>query len=215
MSRFFSTLAASAAATLLLASAGNAVAGFTGPASVVTLTPPTSVVEGVNEGNSTLFAIVEQQGVVAPDLVEDGAIGTAPGVSEGDIVNSFFFHFDPVGAPETPATLTSIELTFDQPILGVFTDNTGLDETDAAFGLSPDVLYPTGVDLRGLELDINDIITVAGNVLTVNSITAFRANTDQFRVVTAIPEPGTVAVWGLCGLCGLVAGRRKMRARRS
>lgn len=55
-----------------------------------------------------------------------------------------------------------------------------------------------------------DSLTIQGNRVFGN-VGTFRPNQELFYVLTVVPEPTTFAVWGLCGLGLVVAGRRRLR----
>jgi hypothetical protein len=75
-----------------------------------------------------------------------------------------------------------------------------------------------GNNANGLEiLDFNpqnpDFLLVAGNTVSgdVTRTSGLQGSREAFYVLTAVPEPASVAVWGVCGIGCIVAGRRRLR----
>lgn len=148
-------------------------------------------------------------------------------IASGTLINSFFLSFDAVG--DTNNSLNSEfdgsynafgSYEFDTEILGIIWsgsrpvgqtnalgyDNTYLDLSDAILG-KIGTEYGTGDIGRGLETqafydgnNTKDIITVDGKKLTL-SLFAKPAYADQLRVITAVPEPTSVILFGSAILC--------------
>ncbi|MEZ6071640.1 MAG: hypothetical protein R3C10_15585 [Pirellulales bacterium] len=123
--------------------------------------PPTSVVQGATESNTTMIVFSELEDLVlqqdlAVDITTSGTFGTeaqlTPGViPAGTKVSSRFIHFDPVGTPVDPYSAFaagSVVFTSDRPILGVMVLGPALSASDAIVGL-PGTTYPTGDGSRG------------------------------------------------------------------
>jgi len=144
---------------------------------------PASVVAGAHESSDEIYVFEEKQNVfLFSDLLTDDS-ETIPA---GTLVNSHLVHFDPVGSPSTMVSVSGT-VNFDGEILGLFTTNAGLDDTDATFGLTG-TQYPTGSN-RKLETggEAPDSATVDGSNLAVD----LHANTgiDQVRVITVYQLP--------------------------
>ncbi|MGF1703912.1 PEP-CTERM sorting domain-containing protein [Photobacterium makurazakiensis] len=94
--------------------------------------------------------------------------------------------------------------TFSGTILGVMSDRHGTLEAASNYLGHPDTIYPGSFRNRGLEgrnsYEIND------NVLTVNM--RVREPGDWIRVITDVPEPAMLGLFGLA-LLGLTVRRRK------
>lgn len=137
---------------------------------------------------------------------------------QGTKYNSYLFHFDPLDE-SYPVYISTI--TFANPVIGVQIFSNGyatlqkplntpyvgtLEAGDAAVGGS--VVYPTGFDYRGLDED-GFALVVYNNKVSLIGI-AMGGQIDQVRILTAVPEPTTFAVWGLISLvCGCVVYYRR------
>ena len=123
----------------------------------------------------------------------------------GPLGKAWYVFYDPIDARNIFANIT-----FDAPILGVFTTRADLDGSNAAYG-APGINYGTSIFI-GLE-NRTDAFTVAGNVLTID----WRAvdpgdHVRVFTQVTVVPEPETYALF-MAGLLavGFVSRRRRRR----
>jgi hypothetical protein len=137
---------------------------------------------------------------------------------QGKKYNSYLFHFDPL-INSVPFYISTI--TFTNQVIGVQLFSNGyttlqkplntpyvgtLEAGDAAVG-GP-VVYPTGVSYRGLDED-EFALVISNNQVSLMGI-ALGGQIDQVRILTAVPEPTTFAVWGLISLaCGCVAFYRR------
>lgn len=208
-----------------------AIVSVSGDISVIST--PSSVEPGMLESSTNIFAFDERQAyTLTSDLNVDELRGTsAPGViSAGTVVNSYFLHADPVGGSEDPADVSSLTatITFDTRILGlIWTGVVGpaqpvspmyLDASDY-LGLSS-TMYPTGGLGRGYEADdhylINgtrDYVTISadGYSLTTVSSSALPLYSDQLRVLTAVPIPAAVWLFGSGFLALVGVAKRKIR----
>jgi len=116
-------------------------------------------------------------------------------------VNSWFVFWDPRSASRVEG-----DISFDQNILFVHDDKVELIAT-AAFGKAG-VTYDYSRNLVGLEAGDKAGTSVTGNTLSIK----WNASNpgDHIRVMTAVPEPGTYAMFaaGLAVL-GFMARRRR------
>lgn len=179
---------------------GNAGAMF------MKLVPPPIEVGDNNQNDIHIFAFDEDQNIMinAPLAVD---LGTGPVM--GDIVASHYIFFDP-----GPAVRIQGYIDFDADIFGVITSRPNL--------IASDFLANTGVtynspNARGLENGDEVMIVNDGNGnLRRLEIDFFAGNPgDYVRVLTMespianqVPEPGTLAIFGL-GLLGLGVARRR------
>jgi hypothetical protein len=183
-----------------------ATAGIVGVSGFTTQlgAPPPSCVPGALTSTNA-FAWDEQQNVflnLPVDMVNNPGSSTSPvpGVVNGNY-DSHFLHFDTQTGVQSSGTVT-----FSAPIVAVIYRNTNLDLSDAPAGALGTV-YPTGYFFRGLGTP-TCFISILGNTLsfTLDTISPVYV-VDQFRILTAVPAPGSVALLGLGGL--MCIGRRR------
>ena len=200
----------SVAAVVCAAGAQAAIIGTTG--NIVQIGAPASVLPGALPTPINAVAFDEKQfiqGAGPADFTMNPSVAPplTPGVW-GGVVNSHFIHFDP-GFFGGVAFLNG-SVTFDGPIIGVMLSSPGqtppanLDVTDFLGALG--TAYPTGQPFRGWNG--SGQIMVVGATIRFNNVACPAPDFEQFRVVTATPAPGSVA---LLALGGLIAGRRKRR----
>jgi hypothetical protein len=120
----------------------------------------------------------------------------------GQAVNSWFVFWDPRSSLQLKGTIS-----FDHDILYVHDSKAELQAT-AAFG-KPGVTYVYSNNLVGLESADASNTSWAGNTLSIK----WNASNpgDHIRVMTAVPEPGTYAMFG-AGLLALGFMARRRRA---
>lgn len=205
------------ACTALFAAASVQAAIVSSTGNVEVLTgAPASVVEGQLADADKLRAFNEKQGfVLQQSLLVDyvSPLYTSAGfIAAGTVVDSHFLNFDvPANRPRTTRSGT---VTFDGLILGLIFSNNYLDLSDPILG-AVGTTYPTGVERRFFN-ETGDLFTVTGGQLTFNFTSRVNNNgIDQMRIVTAsaaqpIPEPGTLALFGLA-MVGLVGTARLKR----
>jgi len=151
-----------------------------------------SVVQGINERQS----LVLDEDLQIDDL--EDFIGVVD-LSAGDTVDSHLLAFDPT----TTESVSDIEITFENEILAVITNDQTLADTHAIFGL-PGLNYPGFVSLYGFEAT-ESTFSLDGNTIVFSGQASSPG--DYFRVLTAIPAPGTGALAGV----GLLAVARRRR----
>jgi len=183
-----------------------------------------SVVQGINERQS----LVLDEDLQIDDL--EDFIGVVD-LSAGDTVDSHLLAFGPtttesvsdieireisaagpvmtVYVQMTPIYVdrahggSDIEITFENEILAVITNDQTLADTHAIFGL-PGLNYPGFVSLYGFEAT-ESTFSLDGNTIVFSGQASSPG--DYFRVLTAIPAPGTGALAG----AGLLAVARRRR----
>jgi hypothetical protein len=174
---------------------------------------PASVATNVGlESNSTAFVFSEQSGFTLSspatvDITASGSYPTAasltPGsIAAGTVVDSTYFHFDPVGTNDSLRYNVTIE--FNADILGLAILDGTLTGTD--FLGAPGTTYVA--NNRGLELNRQDLVSVAGRTVTITGLASTAS--DDFRIITsAVPEPGSLALVGLALTGAALASRRR------
>ena len=151
----------------------------------------------------------EQQGVVLST-----ALSTDQGViAAGTRVNSHMIFFNKPTIHSGLDSHTGVTWTFAGTIIGTMSDSGGLLEAASNSQLgSLTTAYPGAFSARGLEGA--DALTVGGSQLTVDLDMFVAQPGDWMRVVTVVPEPGTIMIlgFGLAMLGGGAIRRRRSRA---
>ncbi len=172
------------------------------------------------ESDDVIFVFSERQNIpfVGSQPLNFGSIET------GTFVNSHYIQYDPESSTGFVGTGT---VTFDGPILGVITTTANLNAdlnpevsgtSDTYFGLETLFgSYPTGADpsARGLGSAEDDIIiTIGTNTLVIDSLEIpVPGNLDGFRILTAVPLPPALLLFGSACVALYGLGRaRKPRA---
>lgn len=211
---------------LLVASGGTAHAVIIGTSGSATeIDAPASVAQGALESNAGFFVFEERLSI---ELISDLAVDTtAPGsydaesdldfgmILAGTLVDSHLIHFDPEGGSGS-TLFTAGSVTFANPIVGVIVLTASLDGSDALLG-SLSTAYGPFVrrNFRGVELSGNPLlngdpdmfaISADRRTFSMDHVAVSQIAVDQFRVLTAVPEPGAASLISL-GLMALSASR--------
>jgi hypothetical protein len=199
--------------------AGPASAGIIHTTGQVDLlsSPPASVKAGKLQSNTDAFAFTEQTGLtlktaVNVDITSPGTYKSVASLTPGTIaagtpVESYFLHSD----PPNNNSMYDGSVTFSTPILGLIVLSATLSSSDAQLGATG-TAYPSNDTGRGLELtNGQDFVTLSSDRETLTFHFFTHDNVDQVRILTAVPEPSSIALAG-CGLI-LLAVARVARAR--
>lgn len=210
------------AAAILGLGVSPSVAGIISLSGAFTeISPPPSVEEGNLESGTEYFVFPEQinfelPSILSVDITSPGSYVGKGALSPGTIplgtaVDSYFFHMDPPGTNNTQILLGSV--TFSTDILGIIVVAGNLDGSDLVVPY-PGTLYPTGnavIDRGSLDSSADqDSMELLSDLRTINvRLYVGSENVEQFRVITAIPEPttGFLVAFGLIGLA--INGRRR------
>ena len=198
--------------------------------SIVSISPPTSVVQGQLESdwdgisieNRVINLFEEQQNVwidsLSVDITSPGTYTRTNNPPGGNVeetyVNSYFLHFDPEGEPSDHVGASG-SWTFNQTILGIILLDETLDASDSSLG-NTGTSYPTGTQWRGIEIGLgqsgDDSITLEsdGKTLNLNLVEARSVGIEQIRVITAVPIPATLLLFG-SGIIGFVGIIRRLK----
>jgi hypothetical protein len=160
--------------------------------------PPSVADDSPGAENTAQQAFDEAQNVFlnVALAVDGGSIG--PGIT----VNSHMIFYNTVGTGTTTSRATWL---FDGPILGVMSDSGGnLEAASNSLLGALGTTYPGAFSARGLEGQ--DFYNVVGNSIDVNMVVSEPG--DWIRVVTRVPEPGSLLLLGI-GLIGIAGVARK------
>ncbi len=171
--------------------------------------PPSSILLDEWESDTEIRGFFERQATlladlaldhVASGLVNDESLlvpGLVPG---GTAVRSYLFHADSVDGFDA---LLSGYVIFDTPILGVLIRTSTMNGTDDLLG-RPGVTYGHHAGRR-LELppESLDTFEISGDRMRLDFTLKFDLANDNLRIVTAVPEPGALAMLSLVGFAGL------------
>jgi hypothetical protein len=179
--------------------------------------PPANIALNQWESDTEIRGFFERQTVLFSDLALDhvntGLVDheslLVPGfVTAGTAVQSYLFHADSVAGFDA---LLSGYVVFDQPILGVLIHTSSMNGTDDFLG-RPGVIYGNSPGRR-LELPPGSLDTfeISADRTRLDFTLKFGLAYDELRIITAVPEPGSLALLSLVGFTGL---RRRREARR-
>ena len=232
-------LISAAIVIILPISVNAAILNITG--NITEISSPLSVESGALESSTSSFVFAEQQSYLltsdlAVDLDMSSSSFGAGSILSGTKVNSYFFHFDPLGDSNIKDELSNISvgegvITFDSPILGVIWTGAACSSPCPESPMNLDAsdylgatgtVYPTNGFERGLENDDyylfntfeHDALTITTDPATTLIIIAhtYPAAYDQLRIITAAPVPIPPTIWllgsGLLSLIGLAKRKR-------
>lgn len=202
----------------------GAAADIISTSSSVLIQPlPDVLLLGAKEDTDHAFVFEERHGLVlaAPlhvDLIAPfdwtATIGqpVPPAALGGDLpaglgVNSHLVHYDPVG---TTLILTRVEgtIAFQNPVLGAIVMTQHLNDSDSLLGV-PGTVYAQGFTYRGMEEFDHAKVTLV-DPYTVEFRLFAGPVMNEFRVITAIPEPAPA----LLAIIGLLLTARRTTPRR-
>jgi hypothetical protein len=175
------------------------IAGTSGDIEVVA--PPASVQPQAYESSSEIRVFLESEKTLASVPVNAVLPGTYHAYSDfvdqtlvpNGPIDSYFIHYDVVGQTLAQA---SGSITFDEPILAVIGRSLTLQQTDRTLG-APGTLYPTSRFNRELEYETRgnyDFFRLDPDGHTIFVQVEDSTDVDQIRVITAAPEPSTMAL---------------------
>ncbi|MCH6257032.1 PEP-CTERM sorting domain-containing protein [Puniceicoccaceae bacterium K14] len=177
---------------------------------------------GSLESDDITFLMFEGTSMIGPGGLEvftDVGSSTTTFLAEGTLVNSYIFHFDPRDNGGSVVEFSGGSATFENNILGLVASGSGLDATDYLGNAG--TIYDTGVAQRnagfGNEWDSFDsdfdYYSFSGDTFTIDSLTVKNTRIDQIRVLTAVPEPSTIAGIGIGVLAlGFLTYKRRKNA---
>ena len=174
---------------LISAFGGQALASIASTSGdAIVVSPPPSVNIGEYESDTEMRVFFERQNlqlladvavnISSPGLYDESDDLTPSVISAATLVNSYFFHCDPVGEPPENLILEG-SATFSQEILGVIILDEDLRATDDTLG-HPGTLYPSSC---GLNFG-TDYISVEADMRTVYLHSETGSWLDQMRIVT-------------------------------
>ncbi|MBI1730843.1 hypothetical protein HY229_07875 [Candidatus Acetothermia bacterium] len=175
---------------------------------IVQVAAPSSVQEGAMESNTTLKLFPEAKSLtlsqnVLVNLTGTGTFQNLTCIPTGtllanSIVDSYFFHSDPVGVLTDGGVSYTGAVTFDHDVIGLLVTDKTLDASDSILG-APGVSYPKD-DFRGLEVVANnDRATIATDRRTLQLELHTFNKVDEVRVITLVSGPGIQAGNNGCG----------------
>ena len=154
--------------------------------------------------------------IVDPGVYQGTITGDVHALAGGELVDSYFLHFDPVGelGPSDPGVFLDGSVTFEDEVIAIITRDVQLDTSEFIGLKSPSTLYP---DLqtwpgRGVDAPENayDLVFLSADRRTVSFQLSARNPGDQMRILVAsqVPEPESVLLLGLCSVAALLVRHR-------
>lgn len=182
--------------------------------STVVAAPPADIRLNIWESSTETRVWAENSVVLASPMilnaVNTGLIALPGDAVQGEIaagteIASYMLRADPVG--DVQVSLSGF-VVFDSPILGVRILRGALDGSDALLGL-PGVIY-NGNTQRGLEITdpVQDSLSISPDRLRIDFSYVVGEWTDDIRIITAVPTPGSAA-GALMGAAFLACRRRR------
>jgi hypothetical protein len=177
------------------------IAGVTGDVEVIQTPPPS--VERQAYQSSTAIRVFEEREVPSPGPLPINALAAGVYHAYADFVDvtvapppggirSYLIHLDPVG---TDLVRLQGSVTFAEPIVGVIGRSLTMDQTDDTLGV-PGMVYPANRFNRELEFQTRgnyDYFQIQSDGRTIFLRVECTTDVDQIRVLTSVPEPGTLA----------------------
>lgn len=184
----------------------------------IPIAAPPSVLPGALTSQTDAYVFLESTltlgaplpvDISLPGLYNSNSPTSVGAIPAGTNVSSYMIHHESV---DQQYSFIYITFTFPNPVLGIITTGPGLDATDLTLG-NPGTTYPTGLDFRGLEMPYTitpDSVFWAGNQVFVGVASTTALILDQMRVITQVPEPGsiTLSVLGVLGFAAFCWRRR-------
>ena len=192
--------------------ASGDILNFTGSVEVVALgLVPSSITEGNWENDSFVRVFQERDSFTLPspvaiDIAVPGLYGRTAGfvpstqsLGLNTPVDSYLFHFDPVGVPANMTRIATV--TFDSDVLGIIVGvQGGVNRSDPnnTLGLSNAVLGAPGITYDFAITDLfvggGDQISLSSDRRTVGFTMISGPGSDNMRIITAVPEPTSVVL---------------------
>lgn len=202
---------------------GATVAGVVSTTGVVQISPPASVKAEQSVNNQAAQWFFERTTTLTSDLNVDiltpGTFNTTNptalgAIAAGTAIESYFFTADQTG---TTQRIYTGSLTFSSPILGLLLlngDSTSrLHLSDAILGLSTteyDSANPSNGLFDGRATNSQfESVTLSADRRTLSFDLSVGNFSDQIRIVTAVPEPSSVALVSVALFAGMTFRQRK------
>ncbi len=198
---------------------GSAEAGIISVAGQLTqvFTPPASVKAGAYQSDAGARVFLESTGKLSQSIsVDTQTTGlydrpaqlTGGSLAKGTEYQSYFINSDPINPPK----IFVGSVTFNTNIIGVEVLSASLSATDSITG-NPGTYYNPLDKNRGLELNPSaDFFSISSNMRTLTFNLHTYTDVDQIRILTATPEPGTLALGAIGGLVLAAYGVARRRS---